>query len=207
MKKFSPEVQDYYLNIVAIERLGTYESIVDYANENKIELGNACGNGKGIKKCLSEKFFKLPLDKFLELEEEMADKKEEIDKIFKNQYSSNPSRKKGFGSFKNFYTWYVEQGAKCHYCGTSKETLKKLFDDEKLVSSKFNETLHIEQIDPKKGYLPENCRLSCSLCNNAKSDLISKENYDKYFSDAMRNFLSDLEQGKITNITFQNIVC
>ena len=126
--------------------------------------------------------------------------KEKIDKLFKNQFTEE--RKNGFGSFKDFYEWYLEQGDKCFYCETSSDILKELFDSKKLNSTKFNSTLHIERLNPKEKYSRENCRLACSLCNNTKSDLISEENYKKYFSKAMESFLKDLKNDKIKNETF-----
>lgn len=62
--------------------------------------------------------------------------------------------------------------------------------------------MHIEQLNPKEGYVPSNCKLACSLCNNTKSDLISKENYKKYFAKSMANFLNDLYENKIENNTY-----
>lgn len=134
-----------------------------------------------------------------------------INKVLKNQYSriKKVSKDKktinGFDTAESFYKWYKNQHDRCYYCETSYVQLKTLFDKGKIKSTKFNETLHIEQLDPKKGYTPVNCKLACSLCNNAKSDLISKENYSAYFKKSMRNFLQDLSNGKIENITFQDV--
>jgi hypothetical protein len=134
-----------------------------------------------------------------------------INKVLKNQYSriKKVSKDKktinGFDTAESFYKWYKNQHDRCCYCETSYVQLKTLFDKGKIKSTKFNGTLHIEQSDPKQGYTPVNCKLACSLCNNAKSDLISKENYDAYFRESMKNFLQDLSDGKIENITFQEV--
>lgn len=145
--------------------------------------------------------------KLNELKEEVkkSDKYQRIEKLFKNQYTSNKSRKEGFGSFKTFYNWYKEQGNRCYYCETDAKTLKELFDNRQLNSGKFNDTLHIERLEPKEPYSPNNCKLACSLCNNAKSDLISNENFKKYFSIGMKAFLSDLHGNKIENNTLKNV--
>ena len=87
---------------------------------------------------------------------------------------------------------------KCYYCNIDANTLEQLFK-EKLNSTKFNETLHIERLRPKEPYSEKNCRLACSLCNNAKSDLISDDNYKNYFSKCMSKFLEDLNDDKIEN--------
>lgn len=101
-------------------------------------------------------------------------------------------RKDGFKTFANFYDWYRAQNQKCHYCGTAQGELERLFDDELVSSSKFTATLHVEQKTPKQGYNKDNCVLSCALCNNAKSDMISYENFKKYFADSMQRFIKDL---------------
>ena len=111
-------------------------------------------------------------------------------------------REKGFGDIVSFYKWYKKEekkGKKCGYCGVSSNTLKNLFDTGKLDSKKFTETLHIERKNPNKEYSTENCMFACSLCNNAKSDLISEDNYRDYFSTSMSKFLEDLNDDKIEN--------
>ena len=108
-------------------------------------------------------------------------------------------RKEGFNTIHNFYVWYKSQKNECGYCGTSADILKILFENEKLTSKKFTETLHIERKNPNKPYSPTNCMLACSLCNNSKSDLISEKNYRKYFAGCMGKFLKDLKDDKIEN--------
>ena len=123
----------------------------------------------------------------------------EIVTLRKRFNSFDKKRKEGFKSFVNFYRWYVSQKKECHYCGATQEQLDRLFDDELIISSKFNATLHIEQKTPKQGYSENNCVLACALCNNAKSDMINEENFKTYFADSMRTFISDLLSGKIAN--------
>jgi hypothetical protein len=116
-------------------------------------------------------------------------------------------REEGFGDIVSFYKWYkaeVKNGYKCGYCGTEAKVLEKLFDEKKLHSKKFTSTLHIERKDPNKPYSKNNCMFACSLCNNAKSDLISVSNYRQYFKDSMKNFLHDLYNDKINNIHNEN---
>ena len=123
----------------------------------------------------------------------------EFVKIRKRFTGSDDKRKKGFGDFEAFYKWYVAQGDKCYYCGTTQKELDRLFDDELVSSSKFGATLHIERKRAKKPYDIDNCVLACSLCNNAKSDMINAENFKGYFGEPIRKFISDLLSGKITN--------
>lgn len=118
-------------------------------------------------------------------------------KMIRQKYTKK--RKDGFKTFASFYDWYKAQNQKCYYCGTTQGELEKLFDDELVLSSKFNATLHIEQKIPKQGYNKDNRVLACALCNNAKSDMIRYDNFQKYFADSMQQFIKDLLSGKITN--------
>lgn len=120
-------------------------------------------------------------------------------KLRKRFNSFDKERKDDFGGFRAFYEWYSAQEPKCYYCGTTQTQLEQLFNDELVLSTKFNATLHIEQKTPKQGYKSANRVLACALCNNAKSDMISDENFKAYFGESMRKFISDLLKGKITN--------
>lgn len=200
--KITKELIDNYIKYVCIYRVKSgYKAISEIKDEKTEKQLREDYKIGGIQKWLANKLH-LSLDELgtLESNEDVLNEKEKIDKLFSNQFNSNINRKEGFGSFQNFYNWYLEQEDKCYYCGITSGKLKSLFNSKKLASTKFNETLHIEQIDAKQGYNRKNCRLACSLCNNAKSDLISKENYKDYFSKAMENFLNDLHQNKIENI-------
>lgn len=188
-----------YIELVAKKRLGTYQQIADF---KKVSIESIKKDFKSVDKFLATELG-LNLEDYCALKDKMEDVKAKIDKIFRNQFSGNKARNEGFGNFYNFYTWYEKQGHKCYYCNTTYEVLNTLFTtSKKLNSEKFNATLHIEQIDPKKGYNEENCKLACSLCNNAKSDLISKENYIKYFAKSMQNFLKDLNETNLKNDTY-----
>jgi hypothetical protein len=204
MNKFSDEQKNRYIELIAIKRINAgYGVIAEITKKPIEEIQNQYAKNGGIDKWLADEL-NITLAELKELKDdkELIIKKEKIDNLFKNQFNSNEKRKSGFGSFDDFYNWYIDQGDKCYYCDTSYETLKLLFDSKKIKSSKFNETLQIEQKDPKQGYTPENCCLACSLCNNAKSDLISRKNYEKYFAKAMQEFLQDLNNNKVDNITF-----
>ena len=204
MENFTQEHINKYIEYVCIYRVKSgFKAIseIEEINKSEEEIRKLYHSNGGIQKWLADEL-NLTLEELgnLESNDKVISEKETIDKLFKNQF--NNKRKDGFGNFKSFYEWYIKQENKCYYCDTSSDTLKILFDSEKLKSSKFNSTLHIEQLDPKKGYNEDNCRLSCSLCNNTKSDLISKDNYKKYFKDSMSNFLNDLKNNKIENKTF-----
>lgn len=154
---------------------------------------------KEIEEVLKSRFPEKKYEDVQRLNEECKEYRTDIQSI-REKFNSTNERKEGFGgNFENFYIWYKKQDKKCFYCGVTAETLQSLFKSKKLSSTKFNATLHIERLKPKEPYSPENTKLACSLCNNAKSDLISQENYEKYFAESMTNFLKDLDSGKIEN--------
>jgi len=135
-----------------------------------------------------------------EIQKLFTDTKIERNNIQKIRNKFQGKKKEGFNqNFEFFYKWYKSQEKKCGYCGTSENTLKKLFESKKLTSKKFTATLHIERRNPNGEYNEENCMLACSLCNNAKSDLINEDNYREYFEKCMNQFLKDLSDGLIEN--------
>jgi hypothetical protein len=98
----------------------------------------------------------------------------------------------GFGSAKIFFEWYLEQPRTCYYCGIEEKVIVDLFKSKKIAPKKpawKNGTLQIERKDPNKGYVRENCALACVLCNNAKSDLVSADEF-KPIAAGIREFLN-----------------
>ncbi len=94
------------------------------------------------------------------------------------------------GSFEAFLVWWCKkmpEGGKrqCYYCGIDEDTLRAAFDkNEGVISSKkrsFSGELQIERKDPDGDYCADNCEFACVICNNAKSDMISAEDFTTYF--------------------------
>jgi len=114
-----------------------------------------------------------------------------IQKI-RDKYNSILNRdKSNFCNFKEFYNWYKAQLNECCYCKTKQKDLQLLFNQGILSSKKFNGTLHIERFDSRKPYSIVNCGLACAICNNAKSDLVSKKDFEKFFADSIKIFLNE----------------
>jgi len=114
-----------------------------------------------------------------------------IQKI-RDKYNSILNRSKSdFADFKEFYYWFEQQPKQCYYCGIKQNDLKKLFDDKIIESKKFTSTLHIERFDNKKSYSKSNCALACAICNNAKSDMITKDDFEKFFVPMMKQFFNE----------------
>ena len=111
----------------------------------------------------------------------------------------------GFGSFSNFYDWYMNQlniqQNSCYYCQSSKEQLEKAFRSKgeskaeqkkkPLYSTKaaFSSSFQIDKKNPNKGYNKENCVLACAFCNNAKSDMVKNaELFKKFLGPCISSF-------------------
>jgi len=192
---------DLYIKLKSIVRTSGYADIDRYKGWSKGTASIRYKNIGGI-----ERFFVDELGfearealKRVAEDKDVLFKINEIDRLFRNQFTSNTDRKSGFGTFESFYTWYSGQERGCFYCGISQDKVTELFEVGKLKSKKFNATLHIERFFPELPYGPENCCLACSLCNNAKSDLISASNFKEYVAPGIEKFYQDLYAEKIEN--------
>ena len=73
---------------------------------------------------------------------------------------------------------YKRDGKRCHYCRIKE-------GDFILIWGPFyggktrGKRLEIDRKDSQKGYTEENCVLACPLCNNAKSDKFTDEEFRK----------------------------
>ncbi len=94
------------------------------------------------------------------------------------------------GDFFTFYKWYLKQesiqNCKCYYCGTDEFKIRELVKSGLYKKSKQmtnrGRHLEIERKDSKNNdYSPQNCVLACYFCNNDKSDVITEDDYFKYF--------------------------
>lgn len=106
---------------------------------------------------------------------------QEIERI---RNSANSDRIKGFGGRKEYLNWYLEHPKQCCYCGIEESKLKLYFNEDNLQyidarqRGKFLEIERIETAPKEKNlYNPSNCTLVCYVCNNAKSDFISAQNF------------------------------
>jgi hypothetical protein len=113
---------------------------------------------------------------------------------FHNFYSRyKQQREELFRDFK-VVNWIRSQGCRCGYCGISQRALRELVElrGGNLTLNKGTKrskgTLEIEKKDPSKGYTTENSILSCPLCNNAKSNLISEHDWRLFFAPVMKEY-------------------
>jgi len=109
----------------------------------------------------------------------------------KNKFMNN------FLSKEEFYNWFKVQPRACSYCGITEEKLEVIFnfDHGSLYTKRGRgRVLEIDRIDSSENandYSKTNCALSCYLCNNNKSDLITKDEFVKYFSTSFLKFQED----------------
>jgi 5-methylcytosine-specific restriction endonuclease McrA len=121
-------------------------------------------------------------------------------KRFNDLYSKyfNPQRRGLFENPDKLLEWYDKQNGSCNYCEITQSNLYKIVEkrDGNLTLNKKTKrskgTLEIEKLNPGEGYTFENSVLCCPLCNNAKSNLISEEDWRSYFAPAMKNYLKSI---------------
>ncbi len=101
----------------------------------------------------------------------------------------------GFSTAVIFYNWFKTQPEECMYCGIEAHKLRRIFDkDNGVLRTKRGRgrVLELERIDSNiSDYSEANCGLACYICNNHKSDLISKEDYIKHFRKPVFEYLNE----------------
>jgi 5-methylcytosine-specific restriction endonuclease McrA len=73
---------------------------------------------------------------------------------------------------------YERDGRTCHYCGIAERDFLMIWG-EFYGSKRRGSTLEVDRKDNNRGYEIDNCVLACAVCNNAKSDKFS---YDEFIS-------------------------
>jgi hypothetical protein len=74
---------------------------------------------------------------------------------------------------------YARDGHNGHYCGILEIDFSKIWGATFYRATKRGQKLEIDRIDNSVGYSPENCVLACAICNMAKSDKFSHEEFIK----------------------------
>ena len=103
--------------------------------------------------------------------------------------------------FEAFFAWWCEKTPEdgireCCYCGVHEDTLRSAFNNKIIFSKKqsFSGELQIERKDPNGDYCADNCEFACVICNNAKSDMISAEDFTKFFVPGIKEYWSHIEE-------------
>ena len=115
-----------------------------------------------------------------------------VEKDYKNAFN---------GSFEAFLAWWCEKTSengirRCCYCGIDENTLKDTFENGVVISKKpsFSGELQIERKDPNGDYCHDNCEFACVICNNAKSDMISAEDFTTYFVPGIKEYWEHIKE-------------
>jgi len=91
-------------------------------------------------------------------------------------------------------------GTKCHYCGIEDEDIPKIWG--KIYGGKTRKRLEVEHKDSSQGDTLQNCVLACPVCNIAKSDIFTYEEF-KRVGDVIKEIwqqrkkLLDQQQNKL----------
>lgn len=126
---------------------------------------------------------------------------EQLQAIYKRFKSVCGRDSNAFGGFIGFLEWWHEEMDEngehyCYYCGVKESISKATFENKKIDSKKFTGGLQIDRKNPDKGYNKSNCVFACVLCNNAKSDMISENDFKKYFGKATEAFWEHISNEK-----------
>ena len=101
----------------------------------------------------------------------------------------------GFRSLDEFKRWYVDTPKKCHYCGLKEEESQEIVHRGLLTSKRFplhgktrqgvfrGYWLEIDRKNADGPYSEDNCVMSCTFCNNDKSDVFSGQQYLEFRED------------------------
>lgn len=145
---------------------------------------------------------------YYDAHETVKEAKECIQNIHKRFNTKRDSQKKKenpvdvFGDdFEAFFDWWCEKTPEngirhCFYCGIDENTLKDAFKNGLVISKKrsFSGELQIERKGPNKDYIDDNCEFACVICNNAKSDMISAEDFTKFFVPGIKKYWEHIKE-------------
>lgn len=109
--------------------------------------------------------------------------KNDIQRYASNRYSSIKQRVdynlEKYWTREDFISWYEDELKVCCYCGCTVDELQLFYDlnnsKRKITRGK---SLEIER-KKDEPYSPDNCKLSCYWCNNAKSDVFTFEEFQQ----------------------------
>tara|TARA_Y100000310_G_C20549732_1_gene747432 strand:+ start:178 stop:858 length:681 start_codon:yes stop_codon:yes gene_type:complete len=177
-------IKDEYFKLCYTKRIHEFSKIDQL---KKWESGKA----KSIFKTLDE-FYMQELNISKERLTELRDEFAEFNKLYTRYF--NEQRQELFNHPTELLKWYNDQNGSCNYCAVTQEELLKIVknrDGNLTLNNKTKRskgTLEIEKLDPNQGYTLKNSVLACPFCNNAKSNLISEEDWREFFKPAMQQY-------------------
>jgi len=72
---------------------------------------------------------------------------------------------------------YKRDGKVCHYCGMAEDKFIEIWGG--FYGKKRGKRLEIDRKEPKGEYTLKNCVLACAICNCAKSDKLTYDEFKK----------------------------
>jgi 5-methylcytosine-specific restriction endonuclease McrA len=91
---------------------------------------------------------------------------------------------------------YLRDGYNCHYCGIVEENFTKIWGDTFYGGFKRGQRLEIDRVNNAFGYTPENCVLACAVCNMAKSDKFTHDEFLKVGA-SIRNIWQEKSRNRL----------
>ena len=116
--------------------------------------------------------------------------------LYRNKKAEEIEKRPFGGDFMAFLDWWCKKSdgngiRRCYYCGIEETKSQAAFEKGLLQSKKFTGTLHIDKKDPDEGYIRDNCEFACALCNNAKSDIFTEKDFEKFIAPAIKKYWND----------------
>lgn len=74
---------------------------------------------------------------------------------------------------------YFRDGTRCHQCHIEEYNFRNIWGDNFYGGIKRGGVLEIDRKDNDREYSRENCILACAICNMAKSDKFSHDEFQK----------------------------
>ncbi len=183
-------LNDKYFNLCYTKRIHEFAKIDSF---KKWEKGQAKEKYRTI-----DDFYLDELQIDLENLKELRNLFKQYDELYRRYRQNNIERNELFSDYKKLLKWYNDQNECCNYCQISQADLFKIVSarngnltlNQKTKRSKG--TLEIEKLNPNVGYTPENSVLACPFCNNAKSNLISENDWRTFFTPAMKEYFKNI---------------
>lgn len=116
--------------------------------------------------------------------------------LYRNKKAEEIEKRPFGGDFSAFLGWWCKKSdgngiRHCCYCGIEEVKSQAAFEKGLVQSKKFTGTLHIDKKDPDEGYNRGNCEFACALCNNAKSDIFTEKDFEKFIAPAIKKYWND----------------
>lgn len=184
---------DKYFELCYSERIHEYAKIDQYKNWT---IGTARAKYKSLDDFYMAEL-KINQDELNQLRTDYKQFNELYTRYF------NEQRKELFEKPNAFIEWYDKQEESCNYCGITQSDLHRIVKSRNgrltlnQKTKRSRGTLEIEKLNPNVGYTFNNSVLSCPFCNNAKSNLISEDDWRLFFVPAMKKYFNSILKNDI----------